>query len=96
MTPVTSTTLVTIITRNPDMVAADIDGDLVMMSVEQGEYFGITGVGPRVWHLLAEPTTVSDLTRAICAEYAVEESICQAEMQAFIEELIDLGLASAV
>ncbi|QQS53241.1 MAG: PqqD family protein [Candidatus Competibacteraceae bacterium] len=92
MTPVPSSPL---LTRNPNLVAADIDGDLVMMSVEQGEYFGITGVGSRVWKLLATPTTVADITRVICAEYAVEEAQCQADMQGFVEELIQLGLVSA-
>jgi len=91
MSPVLSTTL---ITRSPDLVAADIDGDLVMMSIEQGEYFGITGVGSRVWELLAAPITVADVVRVICVEYAVDEATCQADMQAFIEELIQLGLAS--
>ena len=86
---------ITLITRNPNLVAAEIDGDLVMMSVEQGEYFGITGVGSRVWELLATPTTVADITRVICTEYAVEETACQADMQTFVEELIQLGLVSA-
>ncbi len=93
MSPVPSTTL---FTRNPNLVAADIDGDLVMMSIEQGEYFGITGVGSRVWELLAAPTTVANITCVICAEYAVEEATCQADMQTFVEELIQLGLVSAV
>jgi len=85
----------TLITRNSNLVAADIDSDLVMMSIEQGEYFGITGVGSRVWELLAAPITVADVVRVICAEYAVDEATCQADMQAFIEELIQLGLAAA-
>jgi len=86
----------TLITRNLNLVAAEVDGDLVMMSIEQGEYFGITGVGSRVWELLAVPTTVADITRVICAECAVEEATCQADMQAFVEELIQLGLATTV
>ena len=92
MPPLNSTTL---ITRNPNLVAAEIDGDLVMMSIEQGEYFGITGVGSRSWELLATPTTVADIARVICTEYAVEEAACQADMQTFVEELIQLGLVSA-
>ena len=93
MTHLTSSTLTT---RNPNLVAADIDGDLVMMSIEQGEYFGITGVGSRVWELLATPITVADIVRVICAEYAVDEARCQADMQTFVEELIQLGLVSVV
>lgn len=90
-----STIETTPITRNPNQVAADIDGDLVMMSIEQGEYFGITGVGSRVWELLATPITVADIVRVICAEYAVDEARCQDDMQTFVEELIRLGLVSA-
>jgi len=89
-----STIETTPITRNPNQVAADIDGDLVMMSIEQGEYFGITGVGSRVWELLATPITVADIVRVICAEYAVDEARCQADMRTFVEELIRLGLVS--
>lgn len=93
MPPVSSPVL---ITRNPNQVAAEIDGDLVMMNIGQGEYYGITGVGSRIWELLATPATVADIVRVICTEYDVEEAQCQADTQAFVEELIKLGLASVV
>ena len=32
--------------RNPNLVAAEMDGDMVMMSIEHGTYFGLTGIGP--------------------------------------------------
>lgn len=91
MSPATSTTL---FSRNPDLIAADMDGDIVMMSIEHEEYYGISGVGPRVWELLATPISVADITRVICAEYAVDEATCQSDMQAFVEELMRLGLVS--
>jgi len=82
--------------RSSDQVFVKIDGDLVMMSIERGEYYGITGVGSRIWELLATPITVADIVRVICVEYDVEEAQCQADTQAFVEELIKLGLASVV
>ncbi len=87
---------VTLIIRNPNQITANIDSDLVMMNIEQGEYYGITGVGSRIWELLATPATVADIVRVICTEYDVEEAQCQADTQAFVEELIKLGLASVV
>jgi len=33
----------TVFVRNPDLIAADMDGDTVMMSIECGEYYGIGG-----------------------------------------------------
>ena len=91
-----SDAVISYIIRNPNQVAAEIDGDLVMMNIGQGEYYGITGVGSRIWELLATPITVADIVRVICTEYDVEEAQCQADTQAFVEELIKLGLASVV
>jgi len=91
----TTLTLNTPITQIPDLVATDMDGDTVMMSIERGEYFGIGGVGSRVWDLLAQPTTLAKITQAICAEYSVDEATCQADMQDFVAELIKNGLVSA-
>ncbi|WP_021029088.1 PqqD family peptide modification chaperone [Litchfieldella anticariensis] len=85
-----------LVTRNPDLVAANIDGDVVMMSIEQGEYYGITGVGSRAWELLASPIAVVDIARVICAEYDTDEVTCLADMQSFVEELLQLGLVSVV
>lgn len=82
--------------RNPDQIVADVGGDLVLMSVDQGEYFGITGVGSRVWELLATPIAVENIVRVICDEYAVEATVCQSDIESFVEELIQLGLVSAV
>lgn len=78
--------------RNPDLLAADMDGDIVMMSIERGEYYGIGGVGSRVWELLAQPTSINQITQIICAEYEVEEATCQADMQKFVEQLLQNGL----
>ncbi|MGZ8158157.1 MAG: lasso peptide biosynthesis PqqD family chaperone [Methylobacter sp.] len=81
-------TIDTQIFQNPELVAANMDGDLVMMSIERGEYFGIGGVGPRIWELLAEPNTIGQLVDAICAEYDINETTCQADIIAFVEQLL--------
>lgn len=86
----------TLVSRNQDLIAASIDDDLVMMSVDQGEYYGITGVGSQVWEMLAEPISVENITRYICAKYAVDKTSCQTDIQSFVEELLQLGLASIV
>lgn len=83
-----------LLTRNPDLVAAGMSGDIVMMSIERGLYFGISGVGTRVWELLEQPKSVEALTRAIHAEYEVDEATCQADLLAFARELVKHGVVS--
>lgn len=73
--------------RNPDLVAADIDGDVVMLDVERGEYFGIGGIGPRIWELLDQPTTMAGIVDTICAEYDVDAGTCRADVERFLGEL---------
>jgi hypothetical protein len=80
------------ILRDPDLIAAEMDGDLVMMSIERGEYFGIGGVGTLAWELLREPTTVDQICAAVCEEFDVDAATCREDLLAFANELLTLGL----
>lgn len=83
------------IIRNPHMITADMDGETVMMGVAQGAYFGLGGIGSRVWELLAQPMTMAQLVEAVCAEYAVDEATCRADVQQFLDALAAQGLVQA-
>ncbi len=83
-----------LLTRNPDLVAAGMNGDIVMMSIEQGLYFGISGVGTRIWELLEQPASVDALAQTILAEYEVDEVTCQRDLLAFARELLKHGVVS--
>lgn len=82
--------------RNPDLVSTDMDGDTVMMDISHGEYYGIGGVGSRVWDLLASPVSLAEIVKTICDEFDVDEATCQADMERFVGELQGLGLVAAV
>ena len=38
----------TIISQIEEIVASDIDGETVMMSIENGEYYGLDDIGSRI------------------------------------------------
>ena len=78
--------------RLPDLVASEMDGDVVMMSIERGTYFGISGVGTRVWALLEQPITLNQIVATICLEFEVEEDNCRRDMLAFADELLTHGV----
>ena len=48
----TELNLDSIIKRNPEMVSSDMDGETVMMSMENGEYYGLDPIGSRIWELI--------------------------------------------
>lgn len=78
--------------RNPGLVWADVDGETVMMSVERGEYFGLGGVGSRVWELLATPATVAEICETIVAEFRIDPDACLTDLIGFLTELSAVDL----
>jgi hypothetical protein len=82
--------------RRPDLNAVVMDGELVMMGVEQGEYFGLRDVAATIWEALAEPATLDQLCAAVSAEYAVTPEACRADVAAFLDQMLDKKLIDRV
>ncbi|MBU0724709.1 MAG: lasso peptide biosynthesis PqqD family chaperone [Alphaproteobacteria bacterium] len=78
--------------RADDLLTADIDGELLMMSVEQGRYFNLNAVGSRIWELLAVPMTVDGLVDTLTAEYDVSSADARQEVERFLGALRERGL----
>lgn len=78
--------------RNADILAANVDDDLVMMSIRAGNYYNIGGVGTLVWELLSQPRSLDDLIDGVVADYDVEREHCAADIGAFVEKLVSLNL----
>lgn len=79
--------------RNPDLIAADMNGEVVMMNLERGAYFGLDGVGSRIWALIESAVAPDEIVAALTAEYAVDAETCKADVERFLAELIENGLA---
>lgn len=80
--------------RSPNLVATDMDGETVMLSIDRGEYFGLGGVGSRVWDLLAQPASIAQLVERIRTEFDVDETTCHSDIQQFTRDLFDNGLVT--
>ncbi len=81
--------------RADGLLTADIDGELLMMSVEQGRYFNLNSVGSRIWELLATPMAVDGLVDALTAEYDVTSTEARQEVERFLGALRERGLLAA-
>jgi len=79
--------------RGDRVVANNLnDDETVMLDVDQGSYFGVTGVSRAIWDMLAEPTTPAIIVASLLTEYDVDEETCRAEVQNFLVELVGQGL----
>ena len=82
----------TVYRRNADILAASVDGELVMMSIQAGNYYSIGGIGMVIWELLDQPRTLDELVDAVVADYDVERERCAADVAAFLDEILGLNL----
>lgn len=74
-------------------VSADIGGELVLLNMASGEYFGLNAVGSRVWELIAEPVTVSDIRDHLLREYAdVDAERCTMDLLALLNDMHEASL----
>lgn len=84
------------IARHPDLLAVPMDGDLVMMSISQGCYYGINPVGARIWEALEMPQSLEALCRMVTAEFEVSAEQCEQDVRLFVQQMLDARVVEQV
>jgi hypothetical protein len=85
-------TLQSIISAKKEIVAADMDGDTVMMSVEAGKYYNLGTTGGMIWKMLESPISVATLITKLLERYEVTREQCEADVLSFLNEVKKEGL----
>jgi len=75
-----------------EQVSRELDGEVVILSLRTGMYYGLDSVGARIWQLIQEPRTVNEVCDAILEEYEVEPDQCEHDLLALLQELAAEGL----
>jgi hypothetical protein len=75
-----------------EQVSADLNGEAVILNLKSGVYYGLNPIGALVWNQIQEPRRVLDLRDAVMAEYAVEAQVCEQDLLALLEGLLEAGL----
>lgn len=75
-------------------VSADLAGETLILDLRTGGYFSLQGVGARLWQLLRQPKTVSELESALLAEFDVPVARCQEDLDILLQGLSDRGLVA--
>ena len=83
----------TIVRASPHQVSCDVADEAVLLSMRDGEYYGLNDVGASIWRLIRQPRTVLELRDALLDEYAdVDSEECEQAVVAFLMELMSLKL----
>lgn len=82
----------TIVRWHPDQVAAEIDGEVVVMSIAQGKYVGLDDMASGIWRRLETPQRVADLCDGLIRDFDGAPEAIRADVVAFLASLEEHGL----
>ncbi|WP_079505291.1 lasso peptide biosynthesis PqqD family chaperone [Mesobacillus jeotgali] len=84
------------IVQQPGNLVSDMDGEKVMLNIQNGKYYNLGEVGGFIWELIAQPTGINSLILSIIENYEVNPSECEKEVISFCTELYLEGLIEVI
>jgi hypothetical protein len=75
-----------------DVMIVDLSGEAVILNKENWVYYGLNGMGYRVWNLIQEPKRIEEINNILLREYDVDSEVCEKDLRAFICEMESQGL----
>lgn len=85
----------TVLSRNPETIATEIDGEVVLMSLVTGRTFGLDKRGSAIWALIEQPRSIAAVVGELVKAYQVTPEKCQADVMTFAGQLVEAQLAAA-
>ena len=87
----------TAVRASPQQVSCDVADEAVLLSMRDGEYYGLNEVGASIWRLIQEQRTVVEIREELLAQYAGIDALeCEQAVLSFLSEMISLRLVDIV
>jgi hypothetical protein len=78
-----------------DVVAREVGGEMVLLDLVSGTYFGLGAVGSRVWEQLSQgEASLAQLADLIEAEFDAPREVIERDLAELIGQLVDKQLAA--
>jgi hypothetical protein len=76
-----------IVRKKEEIVTAQLGDNAVMMSVDNGKYYGMNEIATAIWDNIENPVGVERLVHILTDQFDVSEERCQTEVVAFLTKL---------
>jgi hypothetical protein len=80
------------VVSNKRSAACDLEGEMVILNLDSGVYFGLNPVGASIWSHIQNECSFEDLINRLLEEYKVGRQQCEAEVMALLQKLGEYGL----
>jgi hypothetical protein len=75
-----------ILSRNPEILYAEVGGDFALMSVTNGQCYALNGTASKIWRMLEQPAAAARLSAGLAAAYSGDSSQIDRDLRDTLEE----------
>jgi len=83
-----------IVTISPDVLAQEVNDEIVLLDLNSEQYLGLNEVGARVWQLLEEGDNLKQIYKKLLEEYDVEQDLLKNDLTDLIKNMCDAGIVT--
>lgn len=87
-------TLDSAVVVSDDVVTQELEGEMVLLSLDRAEYFGLNATGTVVWNGLVNGHGLREIANVLVEQFTVDAEQASSDVLALAQQLIDAGLAS--
>jgi hypothetical protein len=79
----------TVVSRSESVLSADVAGEVVMLSIEQGCYYGLDDIGSDIWRRIATPCSFAELVDKLVVDYDADRATIATDVQALLGRMAE-------
>jgi hypothetical protein len=80
------------IVASKDQVSSDLAGEMAILNLKSGVYYGLDPVGSRLWTLVQKPTTFAEIRDTLLGHYDVARATLESDIRELLNQLAEHGL----
>jgi hypothetical protein len=81
-----------IVAAGADVLSSDLAGEVMILDLRTGIYYGLNAVAARVWDMIKTPRSFQEVRDTVRNDYEVDWDRCEVDLLRLIHELVGAGL----
>lgn len=80
------------VTTSSQVICQELDGEMVILDLQQEQYFGLNEAGTRMWQLMSDGCPTDQIVGMMQSEFDVDENTVRADLADLIDKLVKANL----
>ena len=82
-------------TASKNTVSCEVEGEMVLLDLQSGTYFGLNAVGAEIWNQITRHKSFAEIQHHLLGQYRVTPEQCEEEVLSLMTKLTEKGLVKS-